>query len=93
MQYDCVSTTVIFKKCPLCGEAWESVESFFNDKTLRLNGFQNHFHRISGLSSEKEDKLVRIPIHGFFIFTHDKAGCGTSMIVTPASLQHIHSNY
>lgn len=91
MQYDCVSTTVIFKKCPLCGEVWDSVESFLSDKSLRLNGFQHQYHIIRGLQSEKGIQSVRIPIQGFFIFTHHKTGCGTSMIVTAVSLKHINS--
>ncbi len=93
MQYDYVDTAILFKQCPLCGEVWETGESFFNDNSLQLNGFQSQPHRSRELQSQKKMNSVRIPVQGFFIFTHHKAGCGTSLIVSTASLQHIHSRY
>lgn len=53
-----------FKVCPKCGEVWKDRDSFLDDKTLKLNGYQADFE---------------IPDRGLFFFTHLKEDCDSTM--------------
>ena len=54
----------MFKACPFCDHIWHSREEFLSDDALILEGYQAHF----------DDAL-----QGLFLFTHDIAGCGTTL--------------
>jgi hypothetical protein len=49
----------VFKKCPLCGFAWQSRSSFLSDSGIEMIGYQPHF----------EDLIA-----GFFLFNHSCDG-------------------
>lgn len=56
----------VFKTCPMCAQSWADLNSFLNDKTIVLNGFQPNF------SCEGR---------GHFYFTHNVKQCGSSMLI------------
>lgn len=53
-----------FKTCTACGLVWPTLESFLDDPSVRLAGYQAHFEELTG---------------GLFIFTHVHDHCGTSL--------------
>lgn len=55
-----------FKSCPMCRQSWRTREQFLTDPTLHFNGYQASFEVMD---------------EGLFYFTHDKEGCGSTMIV------------
>lgn len=56
----------IFKTCPMCGEFWQSRESFLDDAALNFNGYQPDFGTIE---------------EGIFYFTHEVPHCGSTMAI------------
>ena len=56
----------IFKTCPMCERKWENRESFLDDPELEFIGYQADFG---------------LPEDGLFYFTHEAAGCGSTMAV------------
>ena len=56
----------IFKTCPMCGMKWENRETFLDDSELEFIGYQANFG---------------LPEEGLFYFTHEAAGCGSTMAI------------
>ena len=56
-----------FKTCPLCGAQWRTRRAFLRDPQNSLNGIQA---ALGGVSMAE-----------YAVFTHLKAGCGTSMLI------------
>lgn len=50
----------IFKQCPLCGKIWNTRDSFLNDKSLHLNGYQLNQH----INDTVVRKLMSMLSHG-----------------------------
>ena len=57
---------LVFKACPMCAKNWPSQDSFLGDPELLFNGYQANFDIIE---------------QGLFYFTHEKGGCGSTMIL------------
>jgi len=56
----------VFKTCPMCAQSWVNLDTFLDDTTIVLNGFQPNFS-CSG--------------RGHFYFTHNTEQCGSSMLI------------
>ena len=56
----------VFKKCPGCGWVWPTRDSFLNDATLSMNGYQADFERL-------ED--------GLFLVTHTRGTCWSTLAI------------
>jgi len=62
----------IFKRCPLCGKQWLSLESFVEDEEINVNGYMAMF----------DD-----PEKGLILVTHRVPHCGTTLAVQAALLK------
>jgi hypothetical protein len=74
MQEVVVQQTVVFKKCPLCGKVWMTIDEFLSDKDLHLNGYQGNMKRLLD-GSER---------FGLLLFTHGAEQCGTTLAFEPS---------
>lgn len=63
-----------FKTCTLCTHCWCELESFLEDRQLRLEGYQASF---------------ATPEHGLLLFTHDIDDCGTTISVRAGLLKDL----
>ncbi len=55
-----------FKKCPSCGEIWQTQKAFIIDELLVLNGYKADFEKLE---------------YGMFFFTHNKESCHSTMVI------------
>ncbi len=62
-----------FKECSGCGKVWRTADTFLNDKSLKLNGYQWN------LLQEKS---------GLLVYTHERSYCGSTISVKAQSFSH-----
>jgi hypothetical protein len=64
-----------YKTCTLCNFEWQNVNEIIQDRTLSLNGYQASFPD---------------PKDGFFLLTHKKPGCLTTIAVLAADFKPLY---
>lgn len=64
----------MFKKCNMCGKAWESPDELLDDPGMEFAGYQPHF---------------REPRKGLFLFTHIVPSCGSTLAVDLADFAYL----
>jgi hypothetical protein len=64
-----------FKECPGCRHLWPDRESFLSDTGLRAIGYQVNYGELNA---------------GFFLFSHDVPGCGTSLAIKAGEFADMH---
>ncbi|MBU0692768.1 hypothetical protein KKC97_12505 [bacterium] len=65
-----------FKSCSMCHNCWNDIESFIEDRTLELNGYQADF----------ED-----PAKGLILVTHRVDGCHSTISVPAGKFAHLYT--
>ncbi len=64
-----------FKECTNCHFKWDNRTSFLSDPTITLVGYQVNFGFLQA---------------GFFLFTHETKGCGTSLAIEAGEFTDMH---
>ena len=64
-----------FKTCPNCEKTWNDRDTFLSDPAVTLAGYQANFGNLEA---------------GYFLFTHNVPGCGTSFAIQAGSFTDMH---
>jgi len=73
----------VFKRCTLCGKEWGIGEEFLSDMDVFLDGRQANAMKW----------FVDLKEHGILLFVHNKADCGSTLVLTAEMFHQEQNNH